>query len=680
MYQDVLAADPGNPEANFRLGLIAHRRGRFDDAVRFLRAAIVGIPGQPVFHYTLGLAYHDLGRLDEAGASFRTAISLHPQFVEAYNNLGIVLQDQRRLEDAALELNKALRIRPQYPSALNNLGSVLTELGRVEEAQRCLRQALSLQPDYQRAHYNLGKVLAIQNRHAEAVAALSEAIRLDPGHYDTLVSLGDALAQTNRAGEARSCYDRALKLDPGRPRAMLGAALTLPMVYQSVEEIDAARERYEAGLLQLRKGPDAFHGLAPRAIVQDLQWTNFFLAYQGRDDLALQSRYGDFITEALGIAVPELMAPIEPRAVSGRRIRVGYVSRFFRYCTAGLYFKGWITQADRNRFEVCIYNLNHLEDDVTRQIRDASDAYCKLTGDIEAVARKIRHDALDILVFPEVGMADKNFVLAAMRLAPVQCAGWGHPVTTGLPNIDYFISCSKMEPPEADRYYTEKLCLLDGIGTCYDTPVLPEPKTRTELGLPSDRTLYLFPQSLFKIHPDNDAILSRILAAQPAAALVMFRDPQDELTDSFLARLNKTLASQGIDATRQLIVLPYMSHDEYLRVNLACDLMLDSLHWSGGQTALDALACGLPIVTLPGAYMRGRQTAAMLQLAGVPELIAADAEDYISLAIRAGRDRLWRDDLRERIRMGVKKEVFDQTAPVRSLERFYKKTILGEQL
>jgi predicted O-linked N-acetylglucosamine transferase (SPINDLY family) len=78
--------------------------------------------------------------------------------------------------------------------------------------------------------------------------------------------------------------------------------------------------------------------------------------------------------------------------------------------------------------------------------------------------------------------------------------------------------------------------------------------------------------------------------------------------------------------------------------------MLDTLHWSGGNTSIDALACGLPIVTLPGAYMRGRQSAGMLGLLGVPELIARDRAECVTLASRLVGDRAWRDGLCARIR------------------------------
>lgn len=194
---------------------------------------------------------------------------------------------------------------------------------------------------------------------------------------------------------------------------------------------------------------------------------------------------------------------------------------------------------------------------------------------------------------------------------------------------------------------------------------MPAPKSRAELGLPATGTLYLFPHSPFKIHPDNDALVARVLAADPGGVLVTFAGQTAEATRAIGERLR---ATAGIDAAR-MVVLPAMGHHDYLRVNCACDALLDTLHWSGGNTSLDALACGLPMVTLPGALMRGRQTAAMLQMAGVPEQVARDADDYVRIAVRLGTDPVWRSGSSVRLVAGAA-AVFDRREPIEALARF----------
>ena len=113
-----------------------------------------------------------------------------------------------------------------------------------------------------------------------------------------------------------------------------------------------------------------------------------------------------------------------------------------------------------------------------------------------------------------------------------------------------------------------------------------------------------------------------------------------------------------------------MKHDDYLRVNRVADVMLDTPHWSGGRTSLDAFAAGLPVVTVPGEYARGRQTFGMLQEMGIPELIARDEGDCATRAVSIALDRTERDRLSAQIRERAPGRIFADMRPVRSLEAF----------
>jgi CRISPR-associated protein Csy1 len=318
----------------------------------------------------------------------------------------------------------------------------------------------------------------------------------------------------------------------------------------------------------------------------------------------------------------------------------------------GRYFRSWITELDRARFEVFVYHLWPGVDGVVEAMRSRADVFRAFGGSDarpSIVAPVVRDDALDVLVYPELGMDVTSFALAALRLAPRQLAAWGHPVTTGHRTIDGFLSCEAMEPPDAQSQYTEKLMLLPGLGTSYQRPDVPLGAERAPFGLPDDRVLFLCPQSLFKIHPDNDALFADLLAANARAMLVLFAGRHPAITDQFMRRLERRCAERGLAVRERTRVLPPLQHADYLRVNLACDAMADTLHWSGGNTSLDALACGLPIVTLPGAHMRGRQSAGMLTLLDATETIARDREHYLAIAARMVDDGEWRRGLRDRI-------------------------------
>jgi len=392
--------------------------------------------------------------------------------------------------------------------------------------------------------------------------------------------------------------------------------------------------------------------LSEAQVLDGMRWTNFFLAYQGGDDRALQAGYAALVARAVGTIAPQWLAPIARRPLAGRRIRVGFASAFFHVGTCGRYFKSWISDLDRDRFEVVVYHLFPGMDDVASEIARGADRFREFSGSRarpSIVAPAIRADELDVLVYPELGMDVTSFALAALRLAPRQYAGWGHPVTTGHATIDAFFSCEAMEPDGAEAHYVEPLIRLPGIGTRYERPDVPADASRQRFGLPDGPVLLLCPQSLFKIHPENNALFADILAQNPAAMLVLFAGRHPAITDQFMRRFARTLDRHGIAIRERTRVLPPVGHDDYLRINLVCDAMVDTLHWSGGNTSLDALACGLPVVTLPGPFMRGRQSAGMLSLLGVPELIASDRADYVALASRLIAEPAWRRSLADRI-------------------------------
>ncbi len=269
---------------------------------------------------------------------------------------------------------------------------------------------------------------------------------------------------------------------------------------------------------------------------------------------------------------------------------------------------------------------------------------------------------------PELGLEPTTFALAALRLAPLQCAAWGHPITSGHATIDVFFSSAEMEPADAAAHYTERLVLLPGIGTCYAKSPVPEDASRSRFGLPEAGTLFLCPQTHYKIHPENDALFARVLAAAPQSRLVLFEGRHPGLTNTYLQRLRGVLASHGVD-TGRLIVLAGVEHADYMRINTVCDAMLDTVRWSGGNTSLDALAAGLPIITLPGRFMRGRQSLGMLRLMGMDELIARDTDDYVQIAARIAAEPAWQRELSSRIRANAEC-VFDDRRPLAALTEF----------
>ena len=674
---DGVLAGTGPGRGDRRIALLLRSRA-FEDqrqlppAIADLRAALALEPRDPKAYNTLGILLADSGDADGAVGAFRQATALDPKYVRGWNNLANALRTQGRAAEALAAAQRAVALQPDYAQAWGTLGVVQRDLGQETEAEASLRRALALKPDYVPALTALAAIARADARLDDAVALYTRIGELSPLDGLALLQLGGSLAEIDEVDAARQAYVRARTANPRFLRAAFGEALTLPMVYTGAADAAAARATYAAGLERLRGEVGALvAGRSFGDVVDDLRWSNFLLAYQGEDDRELQQAYARVVGAAIDAVAPGERAPLPRRANRGGRLRIGFASSFFSVGTVGMYFRSWVEGLDPERFEVHLYHLrrgtNELADDLARHTAHFR-SFAGPAALPSRVAPAIRADALDVLVYPELGMDATTFALAALRLAPVQCAAWGHPVTSGHPTIDAWFSCAAMEPDGAQAHYAEPLVTLPGIGTCYARPKRPPPASRAELGLPDGVPLFVCPQSLFKIHPDNDALLARALAASPGARLVLFEGRHPRLTAKFRARFAAALAEVGLDFGRQVIVLPACAHPRYLQVNATCDAMLDTLRWSGGNTSLDALACGLPIVTQRGTFMRGRQSAAMLGLMGLDELIAADADAYVALAARLAGDTDWRTDLGRRI-VAAQPAVFDDAGPLAALER-----------
>ncbi len=700
-----VAAPGADPEAWFIKGTVELALQRPLEAGESAREALALVPHDPRFWTLAGNAEQDAGRPERAREAYARATTLAPGWALGWHRLGTASFELGEAAEAERAFERAVACDPGHLRAWNNLGHARLERGRLDEAQQALRQALALQPDYALAFYNLARVARARGDAAQALQLATLAERLEPelvdasllgvemlrrqgdlagakarleavlsakpNHVGARNQLGELLWEAGFAREGREQYRLALGVRPASLRAALGSRLLLPSVYASAADLEAWRGEYTAGLEALHGEAGAFASESRDHLGRDAQWSNFYLAYQGRDDVAPQRRYGDFIAGVLRKRFPERYREIAPRP--GRaRPRIGFFSHFFFNCTAGRYFKSWITSLDRSRFEVFTYYTNEWIGDDTREVAAASHTFRHCTGmPLHELARAVADDALDVLVYPELGMHAATFALASMRLAPVQACAWGHPVTSGHGNIDYFLTAGAMEPPGAAAHYTERLHRLPGLGTRYAVPVVGA--GATPAGLPGERTLYLVPQSLFKIHPDNDALLAGVLAADPAGHLVMFEARQPAVTEAFRARVAGALDLPVAALGERVTFLPYMPHEAFLRVNAACHVMLDTLHWSGGNTSLDALAAGLPVVTSPGEFMRGRQSAAMLQLLGVPELAVAPG-DYVATAVGLGRDAAAREALRRRIREACG-ELFDCSEPIAALHDFLESVV-----
>jgi predicted O-linked N-acetylglucosamine transferase (SPINDLY family) len=285
-------------------------------------------------------------------------------------------------------------------------------------------------------------------------------------------------------------------------------------------------------------------------------------------------------------------------------------------------------------------------------------------------------DAPHVLIYPEIGMEPFALALAAQRLAPVQCNSWGHPETSGLPTLDYFLSSELMEPPEGQDHYTEKLIRLPNLSVYCEPVEQPSVSVvRKDLGFRSTATVYWCGQSLYKFLPQFDEVFPRIARAAGDCqfAFIQYRTGR-RITEAFRERLNRAFAAEGLRADEYCVFLPRLDQDEFIAATAQSDVYLDSLGWSGCNSTLESLLYDMPIVTMPGNLMRGRHSMAMLEMMEVAETIAATIEEYVSIAARLARDAPWRMAVKSKISAN-KHRIYRDGACILALEQFLSRVV-----
>ena len=698
LYRDILATDPAHAESLHLLGLIAVGKGDPATGVRLIRRAIALAPAQAPHRNSLALAYRGLGLHTDALREFRAAAELRPEFAEIHNNLAATLRALGQHDAAVEAYRRAAELAPDLAEIWYNLANTLADLGADPEAE--FLRAIALRPDYADAVANFGRWLITQARWSEAEVHLTEALRLAPADARSWNNLGVARQERGHPGQAAEHYRQAIRLDPNRADAHynLGCLLSgegqtdaaiachqaalaadplhgparvalcmarLPIVYQSQSEVAARRADYLTALDDLARATEA-QAVASAVAAAIGTSQPFFLPYQGQNDRAAQSIYGDLACGLLATPTP----PPFPRAST--RIRLGIVSGFFHDHTIfRLFLDGWLTHLDRDRFEVVGFHTGHTLDADTARAAALCDRFISGPRSAEAWRQAIEAIAPHVLLYPEVGMDPVCGRLAAQRLAPVQCVTWGHPETTGMPTIDYFLSSDLMEPRDGDRHYTEQLVRLPGLGLHYtqdETPALT--LNRPALGLSPDVPVYWSGQALYKYLPEYDSLFPRIAAAVGPCQFVFIAFAKSPaVTAAFRARLGRALAAAGLDADRYCVVLPPMPQQRFVAAVGLADAILDTPGWSGGRSSLDCLARDPAIVTWPGPLMRGRHTAAILRRIGCEDTIAASLDDYVTIAARLGLDHAWRAKVRWNV-ASRKHRAFRDIEYIRALEAF----------
>jgi predicted O-linked N-acetylglucosamine transferase (SPINDLY family) len=200
----VLEKDPGNVEALFLLGNMAHQKGDHEEAVSCFARAVAESPALPVLHL----------------------------------NLGSSLMLLKRYEESIAELREATLLDPSYSAAWFQLGVALEEKGDLDEALSAYSRTRMLDPDHAHAVLRSADIRQRQNLMEEALELYKESLRLQPGNFMACNNAGNAAKYLGRIRDALDWYRRAQELEPGQRICASNYLMTMLLSHDcSPEEI-----------------------------------------------------------------------------------------------------------------------------------------------------------------------------------------------------------------------------------------------------------------------------------------------------------------------------------------------------------------------------------------------------------------------------------------------------------
>ena len=667
--------------ARRQLILALLKSDRRAEATDLCEASLAALPNSAELHlYRSDLYLHE-NEKDLAIGSCKRALSLNPDLIVAQQSLSRLLLDTEQFEQAEVSYRREIELTPEHFGPYHMLGVMLNRTARHAEAIELFKRAIALNPNSSASYSSLGAAYTDLDDTSEENLALAQAnferaVVLEPANSESLCSLGFNYWRRAQLDRALASFDRAIEASPDNVKARWARVMVWAPAFSS-GGADDSPDRSGFGV-ELAKFEDWWvksdsHGAS---FVGELQPS--FLAYQEENNLALLKQYGQLCARAMQRWLDRQKSPVFQRPMA-KRIRLGIVSADIRLHSNWIaLIKGWLLSLDRERFELVVFSLSDRADVETAWAREKAGVFVSGPKGLSQWVAAMREQNCEILLYPAVGLDPMTLKLAALRLAPVQINTWGHADTSGLPTLDYYVSAVCFEPADSQDHYSEQLVLLPHLGN----RVQPLNLTSSDpdfaaLNIDLERPILVCPGTPFKYQPAHDPVFPEIARSVPGAQLIFFLRAGEALSNILQARITKEFAAAGLEATDHVRFIPWLSFSQFHALLRRADVLLDTIGFSGYNTAVQAMECGLPLVTREGRFLRGRLASGVLRRMDLQELIVPTNADYVALVTRLVTDRDYRAHIRHEIEQR-RSVLFDDQSAIGPFQDFLESVARGE--
>ena len=478
--------------------------------------------------------------------------------------------------------------------------------------------------------------------------------------------------------------------------------LHIPYYNDSITNIDKIREHYYKIIewMYINYPKDLYLSETEFVFLSNQTCMPYALSYHNKNNVDLLTLYSKLIRKicpfvnyfsprvAESIIKKQNKTQTHIHTTPSQKKRICFISDSFTTDTSVLRDRiSIIGKLDRTKYEVYFASFYRFEDIngliAKLFMTKIKNNYIALGTTLTSARETLEKLELDVIVYPDIGMKLLPTLLAYSRIAPVQITTWGHSETSSIDTIDYFVSSEyfsgTLSFDDIQKQYSEKLIVFKSLGTFYINPhklfiennkdyqnntintntntntntSTKKFKTREELGFTSRDHLYVCLQTFYKLNPEFETCLARILELDPNGIIL--------LSNTFpfcKSHLERIRTIMGLEKIKRLKWYGSLEKDEFLNIVSISDVCLDPFPFGGCNTSYDAFAYNIPVITFPSEFLHGQFTNGLYKKMAsdydsidFSECCVSSADDYAQLASRIGLNEKLRHKISRNIEM-----------------------------
>ncbi len=605
-------------EQALHIAIQHHQAGERRQAQAILQHVVAQDPQQVQTLYAWACEAYNNTQMDQAASILQLLLEVAPEMLDARCKLGDILCRRMHYQEAREHYQHAFEARPDHTDALSGLIKCMIHLKQDAEVVALLKQVMARFPGQDLAVLTIfGTAYGQNKKNAEAIECFERVLALHPEHFDTLLSLGVMYHLDDNIERAIGYFERCLKMDPTSSKA----ALSLADSYGLLGRMEEAIETTRAYLAHARQDAEAHSNLTVH-----MDHAPFL------GDAAIQAERKQWAKRFCG--KPPLVRHAN-RPDPERRLRIGYVSGYFRNHSAANAFAAPILHHDPDQFEVYLYNTVFSNaDEVTERFKNAAAQWREVELlPPQNLLEMIREDGIDILVDLASHALNNRLRVFAYRPAPISVSAWGYDHGTGLEAMDYLFS-DPVTMPEAQRQHFAE--------TIYDLPcgihLLPFVEMPEVAPLPALKNGYITLGSFTRSNKISEPMIplwAKILRQIPESRFILKLSHRN--MEHMRPLLQARFADQGVEAER-LRIEGWTPQQVHFQRYGEIDFQLDTYPACAAVTGLESLRMGVPLVSWYGDNHASRYTAAFMHNLGVEGWIGRSPEEYVQVALHQAAD------------------------------------------